>query len=471
MESPGPDLTASSRGAHETNMRNFNAMPNSRWVDHAGASRVTLPLFALLEQTNQHNAEAVSRIKAGEDPQDVFTVENPSPFDMLNDIFRAAGLELTLSLDGGGGLNASDSGQETRPINHLSDGERNALILAAQVVTSAPHTVLILDEPERHMHRAMSATLLLAMMGARPDCHFVVMTHDLDLAERIPDEQATKVVLAGCRWVDGAVESWTAYPITGADAIPEDARLAVLGGRKAIRFVEGTAGGLDDLTYRVLLPGATTTPVGGCSEVIRSTRGLRSADQLHWIDATGVVDNDRRSAEEITALNQDGVAVLGLSEVENLYYWPPIIAAIAADVAASRGEPAGDLESRATDEALASLAISNIQINIAGGVALAAVKDELAVLLPTKAELSEIHTFEPVVEVTFESELKRLADLVEARDLAEILRLYPVRESGLRARVAKALGFSNPATYESAVRNLWVRDPDLCAIARGLVGL
>ena len=45
-----------------------------------------------------------------------------------------------------------------------SDGERNAIIMAAIVLT-APRTPLIPDEPERHPYRAIIAPLLKQLFG------------------------------------------------------------------------------------------------------------------------------------------------------------------------------------------------------------------------------------------------------------------------------------------------------------------
>ena len=70
------------------------------------------------------------------------------------------------------------------PINQMSDGEKSALILASEILTAQPGTIYLLDEPERHMHRSISASLITSATGERPDCFFVLLTHDLD---RIPE--------------------------------------------------------------------------------------------------------------------------------------------------------------------------------------------------------------------------------------------------------------------------------------------
>jgi hypothetical protein len=43
---------------------------------------------------------------------------------------------------------------EPYSIAELSDGERNALLIAATVLTVKPGTLLLIDELERHLHRS-----------------------------------------------------------------------------------------------------------------------------------------------------------------------------------------------------------------------------------------------------------------------------------------------------------------------------
>ena len=41
----------------------------------------------------------------------------------------------------------------------LSDGERNALLIGSDVLTTEPNSLIILDEPERHLHRSIISPL------------------------------------------------------------------------------------------------------------------------------------------------------------------------------------------------------------------------------------------------------------------------------------------------------------------------
>ncbi|WP_442947933.1 AAA family ATPase [Nostoc sp.] len=49
---------------------------------------------------------------------------------------------------------ASKCGGTPYSIAELSDGERNALLIAANVLTVKNGTLVLIDEPERHLHRS-----------------------------------------------------------------------------------------------------------------------------------------------------------------------------------------------------------------------------------------------------------------------------------------------------------------------------
>jgi hypothetical protein len=59
---------------------------------------------------------------------------------------------------------------------------------------------------------------------------------------------------------------------------------------------------------------------GASQTVIEATRGVRTAEGLHWLTAIGLVDGDGRAHEEIAKLAEQGVLVLPSPTVENLFF-------------------------------------------------------------------------------------------------------------------------------------------------------
>jgi ATPase subunit of ABC transporter with duplicated ATPase domains len=63
----------------------------------------------------------------------------------------------------------------------MSDGERAAIYLAGRVLR-ARASVLVIDEPETHLHSLLATQFWNALEAARPDVRFVYITHDLTFA-------------------------------------------------------------------------------------------------------------------------------------------------------------------------------------------------------------------------------------------------------------------------------------------------
>ena len=204
----------------------------------------------------------------------------------------------------------------------MSDGERVIFYLIGQALSAPDDGLLIIDEPELHLHRSIQATLWDRIEAERPDCLFVYMTHDLDFAaSRV---LAKKVCLKG---YDG--ESWDWFVVPENDEIPEETLLEILGGRKPVIFVEGDKGSIDYFLYQKLYPGFTIAPCGGASDVVHATASFSSFESLHKHTSYGIIDRDFRDEAEIERLRSKRVMVLNYSEVEHLLLTQDVLRKIA----------------------------------------------------------------------------------------------------------------------------------------------
>lgn len=114
----------------------------------------------------------------------------------------------------------------------MSDGERVIFYLIGQALSAPEGGIVLIDEPELHLHRSIQATLWDKIEAERPDCLFVYLTHDLDFAaSRVA---ATRVCLKG---YDG--QQWQWFEVPENEDLPEETLLEILGSRKPIIFVEG----------------------------------------------------------------------------------------------------------------------------------------------------------------------------------------------------------------------------------------
>ena len=210
--------------------------------------------------------------------------------------------------------------------SEMSDGERVIFYLIGQCLAAPKDAVIVIDEPELHLHKSVQAPLWAEIEKLRPDCLFVYLTHDVDFA--VAQEGAQRVWLKS---FDGT--SWDWELIEDKDDLPDDLLIEVLGSRKPVVFVEGVNGGHDVSLYREILTGFLVIPRGSCDQVIQAVRALRSNTQLHHLQVYGLIDRDRRTASEITALQTDHIYTLDVAEVENLFCTQEVLAFVSTHLA------------------------------------------------------------------------------------------------------------------------------------------
>lgn len=225
----------------------------------------------------------------------------------------------------------------------MSDGERVVFYLSGQCLCAPLESIIVVDEPEIHIHKAIQNALWNAIEKARPDCTFVYLTHDLAFAsDRVG---ATKVCLTD--HIDGGF-CW--YSVVPLQDIPEDIYLEVLGSRKPVLFVEGTYGSHDLDIYQVSYPEFTVKPLGGCAAVVSATKVFRSLREMHHIECFGIVDRDYMEEGQIESLARSGVFVPSVAEVENLYLIPNLVKAVAEQLLLNSEKVLTDVKKYIRDE-------------------------------------------------------------------------------------------------------------------------
>jgi len=202
--------------------------------------------------------------------------------------------------------------------SEMSDGERVIFYLIGQCLAAPKDGIIVIDEPELHLHKSIQLSLWSEVEKLRSDCLFIYLTHDVDFAASL--EGASRI------WIksfDGANWEWE---LIKPDAdLPDDLLLEVLGSRKPVVFVEGDNGSPDVSLYRELLPEFLVVPRGGCSQVILTVKALKANSQLHHLSVFGIIDRDRRVPEEIITLQADSIFTLAVAEVENLFCTKEVI--------------------------------------------------------------------------------------------------------------------------------------------------
>lgn len=220
-------------------------------------------------------------------------------------------------------VNIPDS-SEKYSASQMSDGERAIFYLIGQVLVAQENSLLIIDEPELHIHRSILASLWDELEAARPDCAFVFITHDLDFAAT---RAAEKYVLEKFN----TPNSWEYSKIPEDELFTEELITHIMGSRRNILFVEGTGSSIDSAVYRAIYPDWMVVPRGSCTNVIRSVKAFNNNSGLTRLECRGLIDSDSRTEEEKEVLCSEGVYCLPVSEVENIFLLPSVSEAIALD--------------------------------------------------------------------------------------------------------------------------------------------
>ena len=219
----------------------------------------------------------------------------------------------------------------------MSDGERAILYMIGQALLAAESSLLVVDEPELHVHRSIMAKLWDELEAARQDCAFAFITHDLEFAASRP---AKKYVILEYN----PAPHWKIEPVPDETGFDEEIATLILGSRRPILFVEGTACSLDSTIFRCCFPDMTVIPRVSCEEVIHAVVTLRQNRVLTRVTCACIVDADDYQPDDIAILGQYGVSVLPVSEIENLVLPPAVSRAIAE----SEGYGDQELEDRLT---------------------------------------------------------------------------------------------------------------------------
>lgn len=150
--------------------------------------------------------------------------------------------------------------EELYKAGSMSDGERVCLYLISQCLITPENHIIVIDEPEIHLHTSIMKKLWDEIERYCPDKTFVYITHDLNFATS--RKTATKI------WVqsyDGH-DNWKISQIEDNDDIPEALFLEVLGTRSPVLFVEGGKTSYDLPLYKEVFDNYLVIPCDNCQK-------------------------------------------------------------------------------------------------------------------------------------------------------------------------------------------------------------
>lgn len=243
-------------------------------------------------------------------------------FETLSEIWQRLLPHRRLHISGDDIQVSIAEGAEKYPASDMSDGERAIFYLIAQALVADDSSLLVIDEPELHVHPSIMSNLWDEIEAARSDCAFIFITHDLNFAAA---RAAQKYF----------IRSYISTPAWEIENVPDDVGFSeqlttlILGSRRPILFVEGTGNSLDVAIYRCCYAQWTVVPRGSCEQVVHAVATMRANAQLTRITCAGIVDADDYTVDDVQYLNSLGVFPLPVSEVENLILLPEVSRVIA----------------------------------------------------------------------------------------------------------------------------------------------
>ncbi len=461
-------LSPQQKRDYESSMRSVDISLESRWKDDYATQRASIAIYDLIDAENVRARSIADAVDGNNIDLAKTLSKEDAPIKIINELLRLSNIPIEISVRESDQVVASKCGGTPYSIAELSDGERNALLIAANVLTIKNGTLVLIDEPERHLHRSIISPLLTLLFSKRPDCAFIVSTHDVMLP--LDNPRARTFLIRGCTYAGSSVTGWDADLVPPETEIDDDLKKDILGARRKLLFIEGTEQSLDKPLYSLVFPNVSVIAKSSCRDVEYAVSSIRDSDDLHWLHAFGIVDNDRRTEADINRLKGKGIYALSVFSVESIYYHPCVQCLVAQRHAAVTGDDASTRLANARTAAIEAIT-PHVQ-RLSKRTAEKALREEVFRHLPTQNKIATGESINISIDVAnaVTLECERLQNALDAGNLAELISRYPADETPALDKIAKELGFQNREQYEGAVRKLLMDDNEALAFVKSLFG-
>ncbi|WP_009630381.1 AAA family ATPase [Synechocystis sp. PCC 7509] len=461
-------LSSQQKRDFESNIRSADTNQQSRWKDDYATQRASIAIYGLIDAENVRARSITGAVDSENIELAKTLAKKDAPIKIINELLRLSNVPIEISVHENDEVVAKKHEGVAYSIAELSDGERNALLIAADVLTVKDGTLILIDEPERHLHRSIISPLLTLLFSKRSDCAFIVSTHEVMLPSDNPS--ARTLLIRDCTYTGASVSSWDADIVSSGSEIDDDLKKDILGARRKLLFIEGTEQSLDKPLYSLVFPTVSIVAKSSCRDVEHAVSSLRESGDLHWLHAFGVVDNDRRMENDINRLKEKGIYALSVFSVESIYYHPQVQWFVAQRHAAVTGNDASTHLANAKTAALEAIK-PHIQ-RLSERTAEKALREEVFRHLPRRQEIVEGKPINIAIDVAsaVTAERERLQNAFNAGNLTEIISQYPVRETPALQKLVKELGFQDCEQYQGAVRKLLMDNNEALAFVKSLFG-
>ncbi len=340
----------------------------------------------------------------------------------------------------------------------MRDGERIIFYLIGQCLAVDDNGIIIIDEPELHIHKSLVMPLWTEIEKLRSDCLFVYITHDIDFA--IAQKNAKCIWLKSYKKATDTnpwtVETWDLGVISDEQTkdIPSELLVEILGSRKPVLIVEGISTSTDAELYGALLSCYSVTPHAGCTEVIKKVKGMRTAENLHRLNVYGLIDRDRRVTTEINNLRTFNIFTLEVAEIENLLCAQEVLALVSESL---NHDPSADFQN-VRDQVFSwikdqlEIQVSEwtiVEVKHRAEQELRKLDGQLKVKDTRNGALVKVANSVDI-EAIYKKLEREFQDVIDTNDYAELLRLCKDKE--LRGKVETALSLASGGLKKEVLR-------------------
>lgn len=439
------------------NKENKNWNENEGWRSQRWSNNLNTSLLndydklMVLLHTEEYEQDLLYKERGGERPR--------TKLDKIQTIFETVLPHRTLIKKAGIIETYPTNGQQSDAYNasEMSDGERDIFYIAGEVVCVPENSIIIIDEPEMHIHRSLVKKLFDLIEQERSDCAFIYLTHDIDFA--FTRQNAIKIWLKS--YEKGNI--WDYEILDNQSQIPEQLYLEVLGSRSPIIFLEGDNSSIDYELYSQVYQDKTLEPIGSCEKVIQVVEAFKSQQGFHHIESYGIIDRDRRQNEDVVRLNKEGIWVLDVAEAENLLLISPVVKAVATHMGRNPDDVFAQVQTNIIN--FFSLQIEN-QILLYFKESLRRIYLQLSDFSSKEVKnvIAEIDkTFSNIdKQSTYNNVDKDFRDILQRKDYDSILKVFNLKNALIpNSKVCDLTGIKNKIEYKNIVITLLKRKDDI----------
>lgn len=263
-----------------------------------------------------------------------------------------------------------DQSGATLSFNSLSSGEQEVVKVLFDVARKdIKDSVIIVDEPELHLHPTLTFKLIEALKSVGDHSNqFIFLTHSADLI-------STYYSTGNVYFIDseqhGANQAHRLSDLNHShkelvDLIGENLGLFAVG--KKLVFVEGEDSSIDRLVYHALaqkyLPEAKVVPVGSVENITTlNAFEEQIRNSIFGIDLYMVRDKDGLSTTQITTLERGGkIKCLNKRHIENYFLDAEILFKVAQKLYLTTTKP--EITRQYIEDQLKAIATDQVKLNL-----------------------------------------------------------------------------------------------------------